>query len=265
MRAFLRDEFNQYILVLLFLTLGTLSLDAPKDGKKLNSENRLYSSGERALNVNMGDSFLQLSPSTSVFAKMQNGRVSLSSLMGKLEINIPANRSVRFPVESKDLEFFAMEGARIEAEGFSGGLQVRNVAGDVVLKTHSGRMIPMRKLTFASLTNGRLEISRLRLPEILSPRLKERLFKAGAGGDVMMYFKTPLFSDARTEYVIYGWANAVVARGEFDGRILNLNLPVGEYKIAARTRRANEYSGWTVPRAFSVWSKPAPGAIATAF
>jgi hypothetical protein len=264
MRAFLRDEFNQYILVLLFLILGALGLDVPKAGKKLNFKNQIYTSGARALSVNMGDSFLQLSPSTSVFAEMQNGRVSMSSLMGKLEINIPANRSVRINAENKMLELFAMDGARIEAEGFLGGLQVRNVAGDVILKTSSGRMIPLRKLTFAALTNGRLQVSRLHIPEIISPRLKERLFKTDVAGDVAMYFKAPLFTDARTEYVIYGWANAIVARGEFEGRTLNLNLPVGEYKITARTRRANEYSGWTVPRAFSVWS-PATEAIATAF
>jgi hypothetical protein len=256
MRAFLRDEFNQYILVLLFLILGALGLDVPKAGKKLNFKNQIYTSGARALSVNMGDSFLQLSPSTSVFAEMQNGRVSMSSLMGKLEINIPANRSVRINAENKMLELFAMDGARIEAEGFLGG--------DVILKTSSGRMIPLRKLTFAALTNGRLQVSRLHIPEIISPRLKERLFKTDVAGDVAMYFKAPLFTDARTEYVIYGWANAIVARGEFEGRTLNLNLPVGEYKITARTRRANEYSGWTVPRAFSVWS-PATEAIATAF
>jgi hypothetical protein len=265
MRAFLENEFNQYILVLLFLTLGALGLDVPKAGKKLNFKNQIYTSGARALNVNMGDSFLQLSPSTSVFVEMRNGRVSMSSFMGKLEMNIPANHSVHMNVEGKNLEFFAMDGARIEAEGFLGGLQIRNVAGDIILKAPSGRLIPMRKLTFASLTNGRLEISLLPIPEIISPRLKERLFKANVTGEVAMYFKAPLFTDARTEYVIYGWANAIVARGEFEGRILNLNLPAGEYKITARTRRTNEYSGWTVPRAFSVWSKPADEAIATAF
>lgn len=265
MRAFLRDEFNQSILLLLFVSLGALSLGVAKAGKKLNIENQIYTSGARALNVNMGESFLQLQPSTSVFAQMQNGRVSMSSLMGKLEINIPANRSVRINVQRETLEFFAMNGARIEAEGFLGGLQVRNVAGNILLKTSSGRAIPMRKLTFAAFTNGRLEISRLRLPEIISPRLKERLFKSAASAEVGMYFKPALFTGALTEYVIYGWANAIVARGEFEGRVLSLNLPAGEYKIAARTRRANEYSGWSVPRAFTVWSKPAPGPIATAF
>lgn len=265
MRAFLRDEFNQYILVLLFVSLGALSLDVPKAGKKLNFENQIYTSGARGLSVSLGESFLQLRPSTTVFAQMQNGRVSMSSLMGKLEINIPANRSVRINVQRETLEFFAMDGARIEAEGFLGGLQVRNVAGDLILKTSSGRAIPMRKLTFAAFTNGKLEVSRLSLPEIVSPRLKGRLFKDSLESEVGMYFKPALFTDALTEYVIYGWAGAIVARGEFEGRVLKLNLPAGEYKIAARTRRANEYSGWSVPRSFSVWSKPAPGPVATAF
>jgi hypothetical protein len=103
----------------------------------------------------------------------------------------------------------------------------------------------------------------LNLPEVVSPRLKERLFKSEIDGDIALYFKSPLFTDARIEYAVYGWANAIVSRGEFEGRILKLNLPAGEYRITARTRRANEYSGWTVPRPFSVWAKPE--AIATAF
>ena len=263
MRDFLRDEFNLYTLVLLLLMLAALGLDVPKAGKKLNFENRIYTTSARNMGVDMGDSFLQLSSATSVFAGVRNGRVSLSALMGQVEINIPANRSVRISAENKELEFYSIDGARIQANGFLGGLQVRNVAGDVLLKTSTGRTIPMRKLTYAALTNGHLEISYLNVPEILSPRLKERLFKPNDQSDIALYFKAPLISDAHIEYVIRGWADAVVAHGEFEGRILKLNLPAGEYRITARSRRANETSGWTVPRAFSVWAKP--DQVATAF
>ena len=41
MRDFLKNEFNLYILLLVFIICGALGLDVSKDGKKLNFKNQI--------------------------------------------------------------------------------------------------------------------------------------------------------------------------------------------------------------------------------
>lgn len=235
---------------------------APKAGKKLSFENRVFSTSEKSHGFAVGDSFIELEPFTSVKADRQNHLLTLKSLMGKLELNIPAGRWVRFETGGKYLDVTSMDGGRVKAEEFMGAFQLRNVAGDLLVK-EGARTTRLMKSTFVQVSGGVVEFSRLRMPEVLSPQLRERIFTLQTWAEVSLFFKSAQYSLAKIEYVIFTMGGQPAAHGIIDGSIVKVNLKPGNYLITSRSRIGNEYSAWTVQREFSVWSKP--GQVAKAF
>lgn len=264
MRAFFRNSNNFPALALLIFMVAAAVVFAPKARKKLNFENRNISTSEKSGRFAFADSFVELNPFSSVTVDQLEHLLTFKSLMGKLEVNIPAGHWVRFQTGGKYIDITSMDGGRIKAESFMDEFQLRNVSGDLLMKQGSGKLTRVMKSSFVQISNGQVEISRLRMPEVLSPRVRERLFSLQAETEVALLFKTAQFALAKTEYVIFDAVRAVIVRGVIDGSIVKVNLRPGTYKITSRSRLGNEYSAWTVPREFSVWSKTS-SEIATAF
>lgn len=235
---------------------------APKAGNKLNFENRIYSTSEKSQGIAIEDTFVELAPFTSVKVDLSNYLLTLKGLMGKLEVNIPAGKWVRFEAGGKCLDITSMDGGRVKAEALMGAFQLRNEAGDLLVKEGS-RTFRFLKSSFVQVSGGAVEISRLRMPEVLSPRLRERFFTLQPWAEIALVFKTAQYRLAKTEYVIYAEGGQPAAQGITDGSYARIILKPGNYLITSRSKLGAEHSAWTTPREFSVWSKP--GQVATAF
>lgn len=235
---------------------------APKAGNKLNFENRIYSTSEKSQGITIEDTFIELAPFTSVKADRFDYLLTLKGLMGKLEVNIPAGKWVRFETGDKYLDITSMDGGRVKAEALMGAFQLRNVAGDLLVKEGS-RTFRFLKSSFVQVSGGSLEISRLRMPEVLIPRLRERFFTLQPWAEIALVFRTAQYGLAKTEYVIYAEGGQLAAHGIVEGSNAKINLKPGNYLLTSRSKLGAEHSAWTTPREFSVWSKP--GQVATAF
>lgn len=228
----------------------------PKTEKQLDFENRNFFAAVKPERVSLGDSFLELSPYSSVVVHRSGHLLTFKSLMGKLETNIPAGKWVRFQAGGRYLDITSMDGGRIKVDSYMGTFQLRNVSGDLLMRQGSGNVTRVTKSNFIQVSNGQVEITRLRMPLILSPRTQERIFSLQAEAEVALLFKTAQYSLAQVEYVIFSAGRTIAARGTTDGSAVKLTLKPGNYQIFARSKLSNEYSAWTMPRNFSVWSKP---------
>lgn len=226
-------------------------------------ESQVFSTAAKSAGFALQKAWLELSPHSSVKVNLKKGILHFSEMLGHFEFNILPNTRIRINSGSKGFDLASVNGGRIQVEVSNNGLQVQNAAGDILVIGSGNESIRLAKSAFVSVAYGRLEIAALAMPKLTSPTENQRFFTSQPNEEVLLAFKSKRYSTVQTEYVISDVTKAITYQGLIRGNSLRLSLAPGHYYISARSVRGHEYSAWTEPRAFTVWTRSTQ--LATSF